>query len=51
MMNQFTDVCVDGPQSVNSLTPGRYGNNFKSMISKLFMQKSSWDTHCEIAVR
>ena len=36
---------------LHSLVPGRYGCNFKSLIFKLIIQKSSWATHCGIALR
>ena len=36
---------------VNSLVPGRCGNNFKSMIFKLTVQNSSWSTGWETALR
>ena len=36
---------------VNSLVPGRCGNNFKSMIFKLTVQNSSWSTGWEPALR
>ena len=36
---------------VNSLTPGRYGSNFKSIIFKPIIQDSSLGTPCEIALR
>ena len=36
---------------LNSLAPGGYGNNFKSMLFKHFIQNSIWITHYEIAPR
>ena len=36
---------------LKSLTPGRYGSNFRSMIFKLSMQNSSLGTCCQIAIR
>ena len=38
------------PQCVNSWAPGRYDNNFKSIIFKSITQISSWCTGCEIAL-
>ena len=35
----------------NSMAPGRYGNNFKSIVFKLIIQNRSSDTHCEIALK
>ena len=42
---------VTGPQWVNSLASGRYGNKFKSVIFKLVTQNSSLGTCCSIALR
>ena len=39
------------PQWVNSLGPGRYGSNFKSVMFKLLAQISRLSAHCEIALR
>ena len=36
---------------VDSLTPGRCGSNFKSLIFRLIIQHSSLGTCCEIALR
>ena len=36
---------------LNSLAPGRTGNNFQTMIFKLIIWNSILDTHCEIALR
>ena len=32
---------------INSLAPGRYGNNFKSMIFKHIVSKNNLCTRCE----
>ena len=36
---------------INSFTPGRCGTNFKIIICKLIMQKSSLGIHCEVAAK
>ena len=35
----------------NSLAPGKYESNFKSIIYELIMQNNNLGTHCEIALR
>ena len=35
---------------INSLSPGRCGNDFKSIIFNFIIQSSSHGTHCEIAL-
>ena len=37
-------------RKLNSLAPGRYGSNFKTIILKLLIQKSSFVTRSEIAL-
>ena len=39
------------PHLINSLTPGRCGWDFKSIIFTLIIQNNSLDTCCEIALR
>ena len=36
--------------TINSLAPGRYGSNFKSIIFKIIIQNSSLGAHCESAL-
>ena len=36
---------------INSMAPGRYGNNFKGVNLKLIIHNGSLGTHCEIALR
>ena len=42
MVRLLTHICVTRPQWVNSLTPGRYGSNFKGVLSNAFHWLSSW---------
>ena len=51
LVRSLTHICVTRPQWVNSLAPGKCSINFKSIIFKLTIQKSSLGTCCEIALR
>ena len=46
-----THMCVTRPQWVNSLAPGRYGSNFKSVIPEHMFQIKALSTSCEITLR
>ena len=45
------DVILMSSKIYNSLASGRFGSDFKNIIFKLIIQKSSWRGHCEITLR
>ena len=51
MVSLLTHICVTQPQWVNSLSIGRCDSNFKTIIFKPIIRKSSLGNWCEIALR